>query len=138
MDLDPTNPEQIKMLISMLQSMLPNDDTTVESNPKKIKKTKSKTRKVDEFDNPNIKTKSTRMLSHRQNKFLNMPEMNMHKADTVIDKKLSVQPPCPRTRSFEPVKVVCRSCKKTEEVNPAILDSADRYKCNKCSTMAGG
>ena len=138
MDLDPTNPEQIKMLISMLQSMLPKDDMTVEPKPKKIKKAQSKIRKVDEFDNPNIKTKSTRMPGHRQNKFLNMPEMNMHKSDTAIDKKLSVQPPCPRTRSFEPIDVVCRSCGKKEEVNSSILDSADRYKCNKCSTMAGG
>lgn len=135
MDLDPQNPEQIKLLISMLQSLLPKDEAAI---TKTIKKTKNKTRKVDEFDNPNIKTKSTRMPSSRQNKFLSMPERNMHKADVEIDKKLAQQPPSPRTRTFEPVEVRCRACGKTEEVNPAILDSTDRYKCNKCSTMAGG
>lgn len=135
MDLDPQNPEQIKMLISMLQGLLPKEEPET---TKKSKKAKTKTRKVDEFDNPNIKTKSTRIPSGRQNKFLSMPERNMHKADVEIDKKLSKQPPSPRTRTFEPVEVRCRACGKTEEVNPAILDSVDRYKCNKCSTMAGG
>lgn len=135
MDLDPQNPEQIKLLISMLQSLLPKEGTPA---TKTSKKNKNKTRKVDEFDNPNIKTKSTRMSSSRQNKFLSMPERNMHKADVEIDKKLAQQPPSPRTRTFEPVEVRCRACGKTEEVNPAILDSTDRYKCNKCSTMAGG
>lgn len=130
MDLDPNNPEQIKLLISMLQGLLPKEKDAEENTTKS-------TRKVDEFDNPNIKTKSTKIHS-RPNKFLSMPEMSMHKDDVKIDQKLSVQPPCPRTRSFEPVEVRCRSCGKTEKVNPAILDSADRYKCNKCSTMAGG
>lgn len=138
MDLDPQNPEQIKLLISMLQSLLPKDEEEIINTIKKTKKTKDKTRKVDEFDNPNIKTKSTRMPSGRQNKFLSMPERNMHKADVEIDKKLAQQPPSPRTRTFETVEVRCRACGKTEEVNPAILDSTDRYKCNKCSTMAGG
>jgi hypothetical protein len=135
MDLDPTNPEQIKMLISMLQSMLPKENSSTDSN---TQQDQHKSRKVDEFDNPNIKTKSTKTANARTNKFLSMPERNMHKADTLIDKKLSVQPPSPRTRSFEPVQVVCRSCGKQEKVNAAILDSLDRYKCNKCSTMAGG
>lgn len=129
MELDPKNPEQIKMLISMLQGLLPQEDS-VETSPTQ--------RKVDEFDNPNIKTKSTKIASGRKNKFLEMPERNMHKADVKIDKKLSSQPPCPRTRKFIPLEVRCRSCGKTEKVNPAILDSADRYKCNKCATMAGG
>jgi hypothetical protein len=130
MDLDPTNPEQIKLLISMLQSMLPKEEQP--------SKTQTTDRKVDEFDNPNIKTKSTKIPGARQNKFLSMPEMNMHKADVKIDQKLATQPPSPRTRSFEPVEVRCRACGKKEKVNPAILDSVDRYKCNKCSTMAGG
>lgn len=128
MELDPTNPEQIKMLINMLQGLLPKEDA---EDPKPAQ------RKVDDFDNPNIKSKSTK-ISARKNKFLDMPERNMHKADIKIDKKLASQPPCPRTRKFIPVEVRCRSCGKTEKVNPAILDSTDRYKCNKCATMAGG
>lgn len=141
MDLNIDNPEQIKKLIEALQQLLPKED--VQEAPKKqktksTKKSQSKSRKVDEFDNPNIKTKSTRLPKREQNKFLSMPERNMHKSDVLIDKKLCVQPPSPRTRTFEPVNVRCRSCGKSESVNPSILDSTDRYKCNKCSTMAGG
>ena len=74
----------------------------------------------------------------RPNKFLEMPEFSMHKADTIIDQKLSVQPPTPRTRKFTPIKVRCRVCGKEEEINPSLLASEkERYKCNKCSAIAG-
>ena len=74
----------------------------------------------------------------RPNKFLDMPEFSMHKADSIIDKQLSVQPPTPRTRKFTPIKVRCRVCGKEEEINPSLLASEkERYKCNKCSAIAG-
>lgn len=74
----------------------------------------------------------------RPNKFLEMAEFSMHKADSIIDKKLAVQPPTPRTRKFTPIKVKCRVCGKEEEINPSLLASdKERYKCNKCSAIAG-
>lgn len=130
MDLNLSNPEQIQQLIVALQALLPKDE------PKAIedKKTKHK---------HNIKTKKTKSGKQKtededDNKFLSMPEMHMHKSDTKIDKKLSQQPPTPRNRPFRYINVTCRSCGKQESVNPKILpESADRYKCNKCSTSAG-
>jgi hypothetical protein len=66
-----------------------------------------------------------------------MPERNMHKSDTKIDKKLNKYPPTPRNRPFKAIDVVCRICGKKESVNPKIIpESADRYKCNKCSSSA--
>jgi hypothetical protein len=74
----------------------------------------------------------------RPNKFLEMAEFSMHKADSIIDKKLAVQPLTPRTRKFTTIKVRCRVCGKEEEINPALLASEkQRYKCNTCSSIAG-
>jgi len=120
MDLNIDNPEQIKQLIQMLQKMLPLDENT-------------------STENSIIKTKSVKPgKKNTTNKFVDMPEKNMHKADILIDKKLNIHPPTPRTRTFSKIEVVCRICGKKEKVNPSILpDQADRYKCNKCSSSSG-
>lgn len=74
----------------------------------------------------------------RPNKFLDMAEFTMHKADSIIDKKLNVRPPTPRTRQFKPLSVRCRVCGKEEEINPALLSTEpNRYKCNSCSSIPG-
>lgn len=125
MDLNLSNPEQIQQLISALQALLPKEQT--DSN---IKKTKNSIKTK--------KSKSAKQVDDCENKFLLMPEMNMHKSDTKIDKKLCQQPPTPRNRPFKHIDVTCRTCGKKEKVNPKILpESADRYKCNNCSTNAG-
>lgn len=125
MDLNLNNPEQIKLLIAMLQQMLPQEQ-------------QNNSNQVDESI---IKTKSIRSdkINSRPNKFLDMPEKNMHKSDSAIDKKLCINPPTPRSRKFIPISVVCRVCGKSEKVNPAIVpEPKDRYKCNKCSATSGG
>lgn len=122
---DLTDPEQIKLLIQALEGLLPSSDK--EDKPDNKQSTKIRT-----------KTKKSRN-NNEKNRFLDMPERNMHKSDSVIDKKLCVQPPCPRTRHFDPVEVRCRICGKKEKVNPVMIpESSDRYKCNKCSTSGGG
>jgi hypothetical protein len=130
------NPENLKLLINLLQSLLPNDDNTQvssdvpEKNSRKPKtaptklKTKSRQRKGsdDEFEN----------------RFSSMPEFSMHKEDAAVDKKLSKHPPVARMREFEPVEVTCRICGKTEIVSPGLVfEGASRYKCNNCATQAG-
>lgn len=116
--------EQIKQLISLLQQMLPKDNTDDSDD--------------DNSESP-IKTKTTKSnKSGHKNKFLEMAEKDMHKGDRAIDKKLAINPPTPRSRKFKAVDVVCRDCGKREKVNPAILpDSAERYKCNRCSSSPG-
>jgi hypothetical protein len=126
-DLDPN---QINQLIGLLQQMLPKS----EDEPKKSKsKPKAKEQKLKSV------TKSKRIVDQdRQNKFLSMPEMGMHKSDTSIDKKLQKFPPTPRSREFSLIDVKCRICGKTDEVSPKLLpESADRYKCNNCSSTQG-
>lgn len=121
MDLNISDPEQIKQLITLLQGLLPKDDKT----------------DSDEDDlSPAIKTKTSKSSKKTsKNKFLAMPEMKMHKEDCVIDQKLSKAPPTPRTRKFEPIEVSCRSCGKKEKVSPDVIpDSVDRYRCNKCAS----
>lgn len=126
MDLNFSDPEQIKQLISALEKLLPNNSEEEEN---------------DDFSSK-IKTKTTRAKSNKKknsNKFLGMPEMRMHKEDSLIDKKLIKAPPTPRTRKFEPINVQCRVCGKKEKVSPSVIpESIDRYKCNKCSGAAGG
>lgn len=123
MDLNINDPEQIKALISVLQNMLPKEKTDTEQSSKI--KTKTRSAKKQELSN---------------NKFLDMPERNMHKSDSAIDRKLSINPPTPRTRKFEPINVRCRVCGKSEKVSPRMLadSDTDRYKCNKCAAAAGG
>lgn len=120
------NPEQIKLLINVLQSLLP--DSGVEKQKPKIKRTKK----------PPKNNKSKTKDNDDTNKFLTMGIKDLHKEDSLIDKALRKFPPTPRNRSFRPVSVVCRSCGKKETISPSLVyESPDRYKCNKCSTNAG-
>jgi hypothetical protein len=122
------NPEQLKQLIAALQSLLPSD-----SQPTSIPEEDDE----EEVVSP-IKTKNSRQRSKKVvNKFLSMPEMNMHKEDSDVDRKLAKHPPVARSREFEPVEVTCRVCGVSETINPSLVESVSRYKCNKCSTSAG-
>lgn len=123
------DPEKLKQLISLLSSLLPEDEEDEESADTKTKKKKS-----DPIKNNSRKlnTKST-----RENRFLDMPESGMHKEDCIIDKKLQKYPPTLRNRPVNFVKVKCRVCGKSEEISENVVDSTDRYKCNNCSTSAG-
>ena len=121
MDLDAlkNNPEQIQQIISILQSLLP-DQASPATNDTKNKKSS--------------KQKNTGSI----NKFEKMSEFHMHKEDSNIDKVLSKHPPVSRNREYEEINVTCRICGKTEMVNPdLVLEGRSRYKCNNCSTQAG-
>lgn len=129
--MDNLSPEQIKAMISMLQTMLnqtPNTEVVEETDSEDDQFTVLSTKSVK----PKTKSKD------RPNKFNSMPEKNMHKEDIAIDQKLRVQPPVPRARPFTMVKVACRVCGRNDEVNPSLLsEGPNRYKCNQCSTSAG-
>lgn len=116
--------DDIKALIAILQKGLSDDDdqTAVESSKPKTRKTSAKTTPK--------KKKTT-------NKFENMAEFGMCKEDVEFDKKIKKPPPSVRNRAFDFVKAKCRVCGKTEKVAPSLIESIDRYKCNKCSTGAG-
>lgn len=124
--------EDIQQLIAILQKGLTN-------NTSKKKNKATKTEELDEEENTSVmKTKSVKIKGNTKNKFLSMGVKDLHKEDIEIDKMLRQSPPTPRTRQFKPVKVTCRSCGKKESVSPSLLhDSAERYKCNKCSGSAG-
>lgn len=125
------NPEQIKQLIGLLQKLLPQEDGS--EIPQETNKASS-----EEFQS-SFKGGGGRKNSYGmdRNKFLDMPEMNMHKEDTLVDQQLIKHPPVARSRGFEPVKVTCRVCGKTETVNPSLVESSNRYKCNRCAASAG-
>lgn len=123
--MDLNNPKELKKLISVLQDLL-NQSSEESSDEEPVSK---------------IKTKTARSGNKKKtkNKFLDMPEKDMHKNDSEIDKKLCKNPPTPRTRKFKPVQVNCRVCGKTESVSPDVIpESTERYKCNKCAATAGG
>jgi lysyl-tRNA synthetase class I len=126
--MDNLTPEQIHQMIGMLKSMLPDQQAQDEDN--------SQEKPVSETS---IKNRPSKKISGTfSNKFDQMMEAKLHKEDTEIDKALSVYGPTPRQRKFEPVKVLCRLCGKSEMVNPAVLsESKDRYKCNACSRSPG-
>ncbi len=121
--------EIIKQITGLLEALITDDPVEEEapaSKPKRKRTTKKKTAK-----------KKTTNPKESKNKFLNMPEMRMFRDDSLIDKKLQVMPPVPRTRTFDPVHVRCRVCGKEEDVNPTLVSEINRYKCNACA-MAGG
>lgn len=116
--------DDIKQLIAILQKGLVEDgDDIVETKP-----TRTKT--------PKTKTRSSKKPK-RNNLFDNMVEASMHKDDVEIDKRLRKVPPTQRSRNYKPLKVRCRVCGKEELMNPSLVESLERYKCNKCSTSAG-
>lgn len=116
--------DDIKALIAILQKGLQDDEEDTNSQPKSKKAIKSK---------PKTETKK----KQRENKFLDMPEMHMFKSDVEIDKKLNRLPPTQRNRKFIPISVQCRVCGKQEQVAPDLIETTERYKCNKCATGAG-
>lgn len=125
------NEEDFKTLVVLLNKLVtnmepkenkPTEELVVKTKRKYIKKTLDK-----ESDN---KTKF-------KNKFCDMSESTMHKSDIAIDKKLNRFPPSKRGRKYVPISVLCRVCGRREDVNPSLVDSIERYKCNKCSRVAG-
>jgi hypothetical protein len=124
------NPEQVKLLISMLQSLLPPQAEQNDTNKNVTKSTigQSKIKK----------SKKNKSATATTNKFESMAEFRMHKEDTVIDKQLAKHAPVERTREFEFVDVVCRICGRKESVPPhLVFEGPTRYKCNRCSATSG-
>jgi len=123
--------KDFKQLLTLLQRLVDNKDNKTSDNDAEdddayIKETQPKR-------NSKQKTKKKKII----NKFKDMPEANMHKEDIDIDKKLRKFPPTQRSRKYNPVNVKCRVCGKEESINPALIESRDRYKCNKCCTTPG-
>lgn len=112
------DPEKIKDLITLLSSLLPQQEQT------------ANTTEV-------IATKKINTKQKRENHFLSMPEAKMHKEDCEIDKKLQKYPPTVRNRPINYVDVRCRVCGKSENIAESLVDSVDRYKCNNCSRSPG-
>jgi hypothetical protein len=133
------DPEQIKNLISVLQSLLPDANEEKKTISKKKTSRKNKESKDEFLLNDKIKTRNKRPVKAPSfNKFEQMSEFRMHKDDSELDKKLAKHPPVARTREFEPVSVICRICGKKEIVSPSLVyEGPSRYKCNNCSTQAG-
>lgn len=117
--------EDIMALIAILQKGLEDDDNSINTETNvKVKPPRKKRTKAQKPSKPN--------------KFDSMPERNLHKADTEIDKKLwANNKPTDRTRQTSLVSVRCRVCGKNEQVSAALVDSAERYKCNKCAAASG-
>lgn len=136
------NPEQLKALISVLQSLVDQTpDVTPEKKDvaptKKGSTIKSRGRQKVGGAESSIKSKKIKINDHN-NEFEKMAEFRMHKDDCAIDKKLSKHPPVARMRDFDFVDVVCRVCGKKESIAPTLLfDTPSRYKCNNCSTQCG-
>ena len=75
------DPEKIKQLIDLLGSLLNEEDEVAEV-PKKKRVAKKTTRRK----------KTTNKQPESKNKFLDMPEMHMHKEDNKIDQQLQKLP----------------------------------------------
>lgn len=114
--------DDIKQLIAILQKGLSEEEPEPKVSSKKNKKSSS-TKKTNDKNKTNL--------------FEKMSEFRMHKDDIEIDKKLNRLPPTERSRQYEPTTVRCRVCGRDELINPSLVESTDRYKCNKCSTSAG-
>ena len=117
------NEDDIKQLIAILQKGLSSDN---DDEPVTAKKTNGRKSKTGTTKNK----KST-------NNFDKMPEKQMHKEDVEVDQKLHKFAPTPRRGTFKPLKIQCRVCGKVDSVHPSLVETMDRYKCNKCSVISG-
>lgn len=115
--------DDIKQLIAILQKGLDNSDDHDNDTEEIVEKRGVK--------------KKTRATKKNKNLFEQMPEKAMHKDDIAIDRQLQKLPPTQRARNFKQLAIRCRVCGKEEKVNPVLVESIERYKCNKCSTSAG-
>lgn len=120
--------ETVEKIYHLLMSLVEDEETSTEPKTSKPKTQKKIT---------TTRRTSKKTQEESSNKFLSMKEMHMFKEDVAIDKKLNVMGPSPRTRHFATVKVQCRVCGKTNEVNPALVSEAQRYKCNECAKSGG-
>jgi len=128
--------ETIEQIVNLLRSLVDEEDT--QENPKPATKKKKIAKKTANKKTTRRKTSTAKVDDKEStNKFLSMPEMHMFKDDTLIDKKLQVSDPCPRTRSFNTISVTCRMCGKSEQVNPVLVSEKTRYKCNVCASSGG-
>lgn len=117
--------EVIQEIIHLLSSL-------IEDEPEVVEETKPKQKR-----NTGTRKKKATTTIGRENKFETMDIRKMHKDDVRIDKLLSKQPPCPRTRTHTTIDVSCRSCGKRESVSPILVSEKSRYKCNTCATSEG-
>jgi len=121
--------DDIKQLIAILQKGLIDSDSSDDTDNE------------DEIEEPvkpkrgSVNKKQTKKKN--KNLFEQMAENRMHKDDVLIDQKLRKVPPTERARDFKPLVVRCRVCGREEKINPMLVESIERYKCNKCSTSAG-
>ena len=128
--------ETIEQIVDLLRSLVDDEPEKEEVETKPKRRTTKK--KASNKKSTTARTKKiTQSKATSTNKFDSMPERNMFRDDVAIDRKLSVQPPSPRTRTYSTIAVTCRSCGKREEVNPGLVHDATRYKCNTCSQSGG-
>lgn len=123
--------ETIEQIISLLSSLIEDDEPAPKKTKRQTRNKKSQPQKISKSP----RKKPTKIKS--TNKFETMDIRGMHKEDVDIDRKLNVKPPSPRTRQYNSIEVRCRSCGKTEKVNPVLVTEASRYKCNSCSRAGG-
>jgi len=126
--------DDIKQLIAILQKGLADDGV---ENTDEEESTYSEIETKPRSKAKQSKLKKNTKETDRKNLFEKMSEFRMHKEDVEIDKKLSKHPPTQRSRSFNKIDVKCRVCGREESVNPVLVESKERYKCNKCSRSSG-
>lgn len=133
--------QQLLEMMKMMQTMIENipDDTEETVKKKSVSKKTAKKKVLKKKSAPKSKIQPKGVIvPDRPNLFDEMPERNMHKSDTAIDKKLNQHPPTPRSRKFSTVSVACRICGKKESIAPSLVpEDSSRYKCNKCCSSQG-
>lgn len=129
------DPNDMKALIGILQKLVSQTDNQQTEDDDADRIHSAKPTKIK----PKNKLKSNKsQQTQHTNIFTDMPEMNMHKDDIALDKKLQKFPPTPRRRPSVMVDVKCRVCGREETISSKILpESANRYKCNDCSKSGG-
>lgn len=126
------NNDDIKQLIAILQRGLVDDESSNTTPETKTSSTVKRTKNA-----PSAKKNVPSTKKKYINKFSKMAEFNMCKEDVEIDRKIRKPPPSERKPPFNFIKVQCRVCGKKDKVAPSLVESIERYKCNKCATGAG-
>jgi hypothetical protein len=145
--LDSLSDAQLQIVVDLVDNLVATNSSPKKSKAKKVtkqrvKKSLPEPEELEEEDEDEWEIlPKNRKKKKRPNKFLKMPEAEMHSDDTEWAKKHKVykQPPVPRRPEATKVTLACSKCRKEFQVSEGLVPPGDsRVMCDKCTLSRKG
>jgi hypoxanthine phosphoribosyltransferase len=145
--LDTLSDAQLQIVVDLVDNLVATNTLPKKAKAKKVakrrvKKSLPEPEELEEEDEDEWEIlPKNRKKKKRPNKFLKMPEAEMHSDDTEWAKKHKVykQPPVPRRPEATKVTLACSKCRKEFQVSEGLVPPGDsRVMCDKCTLSRKG